>query len=114
MPIFMHQWSYKDQQVRRMLLEPKDRAEVVRTAVEAFGGTLLQLYYCFGDYDAMAISDFPDNETALACVMSIFAQGRIDTVRTTPLLSAEEGLRAMRQAGSAVGAPAAPAATTPG
>jgi uncharacterized protein with GYD domain len=100
MPIYMHQWNYKDQQIQRMLddVEEIDRAELVRTATEAFGGTLLNFYYCFGEFDGMAISEFPDEITALACVMSIYGQGRINAVRTTQLFQPDAGERAIRYA----------------
>jgi len=102
MPFFLHQWTYKDQQVRSLLLESTDRSEVVRVAIEAFGGTLQSFYYCFGSYDGLAISKFPDHETALAAVLAITGQGRINALQTTVLLSAEEGLKAMRQASDAI------------
>jgi uncharacterized protein with GYD domain len=98
MPVFLHQWSYKDEQVKKMITEGTDRAEVVRLAIEAFGGTLRSFYYCFGEYDGMAISEFADNEAALACVIAITGQGRISRVHTTPLVSAADGLSAMKQA----------------
>ncbi|SDD63939.1 Uncharacterized protein, contains GYD domain [Cupriavidus sp. YR651] len=95
MPMYLHQWRYKDQQVKQMLQTPQDRAEIVRIATEAFGGTLHSFFYCFGDFDGVAISEYPDNKAAMAALMTIVAQGRILTVRTTPLFSAEEGLQAM-------------------
>lgn len=98
MPLFMHQWSYKDEQVRTMILERQDREEVVRLATEAFGGTLHQFFFCFGDYDGVAISDFPDDKTALACVMSVYGQGRVRAVKTTALFTPEEGRSAINMA----------------
>jgi uncharacterized protein with GYD domain len=99
----MHQWTYKNDHVRFMLLEKKERSEVVKTAIEAFGGSLQAFYYCFGQYDALAISDFPDGQSALACSMYVVAQGRIEHVHTTALFSADEGLGAMLQAGKMAG-----------
>jgi uncharacterized protein with GYD domain len=89
MPTFMHQWSYKDPQVREFLEKPdaRARADVVRMSIEAFGGRLLEFFFCFGEYDGVAISEFSDEETALACVMLIFGQGRVRSVRTTTLFS---------------------------
>ncbi len=109
MPFYLHQWNYKDQQIKRMLVEPEDRADVVRPAIEAFGGTLHRFFYCFGQYDGVSISEFPDSESALACLMSIFAQGGISAVHTTTLFSPEEGLRAMRLAGEVIGTRQPPA-----
>jgi uncharacterized protein with GYD domain len=105
MPLFLHQWSYKDDQIKRMLIEDTDRAEVVRIAIEAFGGTLRSFYYCFGMYDGLAISEFPDSATAFSCLLSIAGQGRVRNVSTTALFSPEEGLRAMQNAGAVLGAP---------
>lgn len=89
MPTFMHQWSYKDPQVRELLENraAPARADVVRTSIEAFGGRMLEFFFCFGDYDGVAISEFPDEETALACLMMIFGQGSVRNVRTTTLFS---------------------------
>lgn len=102
MPLFLHQWSYKDDQVEKMILEPQNRAEIVRAAVRAFDGELISFFYCFGDYDGMAIARFPDNQTALACCMSIFAGGRLAGVKTTPLFDPDEGVAAMTQAAKAL------------
>jgi uncharacterized protein with GYD domain len=100
MPFFMHQWRYKDVQIREMLLgnEQRDRREIVRTATEAFGGTLHQFFYCFGEFDGVAVTEFPDSQSALACVTAIYAQGRIYQVETTPLFTSDQGLRAMKDA----------------
>lgn len=107
MPLFLHQWSYKDQQIKRMLVDQVDRAEVVRVAIEAFGGNLISFYYCLGPFDGIAISEFHDPESALACAMTIFGQGRLDDLQTTPLYTADEGLRAMQRAAMLVKGPAA-------
>jgi uncharacterized protein with GYD domain len=107
MPFYLHQWTYKDQQIRNMLLgnELNDRREIVKTATEAFGGTLHHFFYAFGEFDGVAISSFKDNEAALACCSAIYAQGKILRVHTTPLFTAEEGVRAMRLAASTLKPP---------
>ena len=90
MPHYLHQWAYKDREVRAMVTQPQDREEVVRVAVEAFGGKLHGFYFCFGDYDGACIAEFPNNETAMACLMSIFGEGGLLTLRTTPLMTPRE------------------------
>lgn len=102
MPFYMTQWSYKDGQMKRFLTQPSDRAEVVRVAIEAFGGQLHSFYYCFGQYDGVAISSFPTQEMALACWMSMFGAGRNKSIRTTVLIEPDEGMRAMAIAGEFV------------
>jgi uncharacterized protein with GYD domain len=71
----MHQWTYKDSHIREMVTKPSDRAEIVRVATEAFGGTLHQFFLAFGEYDGVAIAEFPDATTAMACMMSVYGQG---------------------------------------
>ena len=89
MPTFMHQWRYKDELVKEFIRTPgaSDRADVVRLSMKAFGGKLLAFYFCFGEFDGVAISEFEDEETALACIMQIFGQGRIQNVRSATLFS---------------------------
>lgn len=98
MPFFMHQWKYKDHEVRAMLEHEQNRQHVVSLAVEAFGGKLHQFYFCFGSYDGVAISEFPHSEAALACVMTITGQGGLARCETTALFSVEEGMGAMSHA----------------
>jgi uncharacterized protein with GYD domain len=95
MPFFMHQWTYKDPQVRAMVTHPQDRAEIVRDAIETFGGKLHSFFFSFGGYDGMCITEFPDNKTALASLMSIVGSGGLSTIKTTVLVTQEEAKAAM-------------------
>jgi len=95
---FMHQWTYKDPHIREMITKPSDRAEIVRVATEAFGGKLHQFFLAFGDYDGVAISEFPDATTALACMMSVYGQGGLSSLKTTFLVPSDQGKLAMELA----------------
>ncbi len=59
-----------------------DRAKAATEAIEKMGGTLGHLYWTLGDYDVVAILEFPDDETATAFSLKLAAQGN---VRTTTL-----------------------------
>ena len=98
MAFFMHQWNYKDNEIHAMVSSPQNRSEVVRLATEAFGGTLHHFFFAFGEYDGVAITEFPDNATATACLMSIVGQGGLVDVVTTVLMTMEEGETAMAKA----------------
>lgn len=98
MPHYMHQWTYKDRQLRAMATRPQEREEVVRIATEAFGGRLHQFFFALGEFDGISISEFPDEETAMACIMSIVSQGALANIRTTALLTPREAKSAMRRA----------------
>jgi uncharacterized protein with GYD domain len=90
MPYYMQQWSYKDDQVKKMILERQDREEVIRIITEAHEGTLENFYFCFGEYDGVAIAKYPNNETAMASFMTIYAQGRLRNYKTTVLFTPDE------------------------
>jgi|SRR6516225_7927774 uncharacterized protein with GYD domain len=98
MPYFMHQWVYKDVEMRKMATCVRNRAEIVRVATRAFGGALHSFFFTFGEYDGISITEFPDKETAMACLMSVVGQGGLMRVRTTVLLTPEEGQEAMQKA----------------
>lgn len=102
MPYYLHQWRYKDPAVRAMVKTPQDREEVVTLAAKAFKGRLHGFFFCFGDYDALCISEFPDNRTAMACVMSIVGQGGLECLKTTALVTQEEARNAMSDAHSKI------------
>jgi uncharacterized protein with GYD domain len=53
------------------------------------GGTLEAFYFGFGEQDAYAIADLPDNESAAALVLAVNAAGGA-VARTVVLLTPEE------------------------
>ncbi len=102
MPFYLHQWRYKDPAVRAMVTNPQNREEVVTLAAKAFKGRLHGFFFCFGDYDGVCVSEFPDNQTAMACVMSIVGQGGLVTLKTTALITQAEARGAMEAAAADV------------
>lgn len=98
---FLFQWRYKDPAIKAMLEMPQDRPRELRKAVEGFGGKVHQFFYSFGAYDGIAIVEFPDNESCAACSLTLAGAGAAATLSTTILLSADEGLRAMKKASAA-------------
>ncbi|HWP29173.1 MAG TPA: GYD domain-containing protein [Chloroflexota bacterium] len=66
-----------------------DRAERARQAIEQAGGRMASIYWTQGAYDIVAIADFPDEETAMAWLLSL---GKLGNVRTETLraFSADE------------------------
>ena len=55
-------------------------------------------WLCFGDYDLVAIVQMPDNVSAAAFSLAAAAGGAVRTLKTTPLLSMEEGVQALKMA----------------
>ena len=100
MPFYLFQWQYKDPAIKAMVDTPQDRREELRKAVEAFGGRLHQFFFAFGEFDGVSVVEFPDNESCAACSVTLTGAGANAALRTTVLLTANEGHSAMRRASS--------------
>ncbi len=59
-----------------------ERVHSARAAVEAAGGKWHGIYYTFGEYDFIVLTEAPDDETAFSTIVAIGAGGN---VRTTTL-----------------------------
>jgi uncharacterized protein with GYD domain len=100
MPSYLIQIAYTPAALAALTKKPQNRAEAVRKAIEKLGGSMGPFYLSFGDYDVLGIVDMPDNVSAAALAVAFAAGGACKNVKTTPLLSMEEGLEAMKKAGS--------------
>jgi uncharacterized protein with GYD domain len=101
MPLYMTQVSYTSEASAALTQNPEDRGQAFGKLAEAMGGRMLSFYYSFGKYDVMVIYEAPDQSTAAAMVLAATSPGHLSRVKTTVLLSAEEGMEAMRKAGEA-------------
>ena len=99
MPHYLIEVSYRDSASKAMIAHPQDRSEVVRKLCESLGGRLHSFFFAFGEYDVVAIVELADNRTAAAMAMAIGATGGFAKYRTTVLMTPEESVAAMRQAG---------------
>jgi uncharacterized protein with GYD domain len=100
MPSYLVQVSYTSSGLAALIDRPQNRIEVVRKPIEKLGGSVGPFYMSFGDYDVVGIIDMPDNVSAAAIALAFGAGGTCKNVKTTPLLSIEEGIQAMKKAGS--------------
>jgi uncharacterized protein with GYD domain len=98
MPSYLIQVAYTSEAVAAFIAKPQDRTEHISKVVEKLGGTPGKLYLSFGDYDVTGIYEMPDNVSAAAFALAISAGGACKGVKTTPLLSTEEGLAAQKKA----------------
>lgn len=99
MPKYLVQVSYTAEAIDGMVKNTEDRTPAVRAAIESLGGKMECLYWALAEYDAIAIADVPNNVSAVALSLAISRTGRYRSYRTTPLLTADEMVQAMRAAG---------------
>jgi uncharacterized protein with GYD domain len=90
MPKYLFQASYTVQGEEGVRSKGgTDRRDAVADTMRSVGGELECLYFEFGDRDAFAIVDLPDNEAAAAVSLIENAAGGA-TVKTTVLLTPEQ------------------------
>jgi uncharacterized protein with GYD domain len=99
MPFYLVQASYTPEAWAKLASDPTNRIEQVRPAMEKAGIKLVCSYLAFGEEDIVLIAEAPDNVTAAGLAIDFAAGGSLRSVKTTPLLTWEEGVAAMRKAG---------------
>ncbi len=99
MPHYLHQVAYSREGWQALLASPQDRIEAVRPAIEKLGGKIKSAWFAFGEYDVIVILEMPDNVSAAAIAIAFAGGGACKSVQTTPLMSVQEAVQAMKKAG---------------
>ena len=99
MATYMVQASLTSDAWANLCKHPEDRSAVVAKHMEAFGGRLLSFHYCFGDYDVVVISEAPSDIAIMAAVASSISAGHVKSTKTTKLMTSDEAMTAMADAG---------------
>ncbi len=74
-----------------------DRADAARKLAGKFGGSF-EVYWTTGPYDLVAVSTFPDDESATAFLLLLSSQGNLRSL-TLPARSADEMRRIIAKTG---------------
>jgi len=98
MPHYLQQVAYTPEGWEALIKNPENRFEAVRPAIERLGGKILHGWFAFGEYDIVALLEMPSNVDAAAIAMAFAGGGACKAVKTTPLLTAEEALAALKKA----------------
>jgi len=89
-----------------------DVVERIEPLIASCNGSLEALYYAFGDADVVALCEFRNPEDAAAFSIAVSAGGAVKSMKTTPLLSVEQGTAALRRAADAASVYHAPSSIT--
>jgi uncharacterized protein with GYD domain len=98
MAYFLLQGAYTTDAWRALIANPQNRVEAIRPVIERLGGTVESAWFAFGEYDVVLIMQMPDNMSAAAFALAVGSGGAFKTHKTTPLMTIEEGIEAMRKA----------------
>jgi uncharacterized protein with GYD domain len=97
MPHYLCQISYTTEGWAALLKKPANRIEAVRPAIEKLGGKIEGAWFAFGESDLIVILDMPDNTSAASFAIACAGGGAVKSYKTTPLLSIEDGIEALRR-----------------
>jgi uncharacterized protein with GYD domain len=104
MPFYMFQGRYTAEAIKAMVANPQDREGPARALIEALGGKLHHIFFCFGTEDVVALIEGPDDVMMAAGSMAIGASGAFSGGSTTKLMTTAEAMKAMGQAQAGIGA----------
>ena len=100
MALYLVQASYTAEALTTMAKNPQDRSVPVRELLQRLGGQLVGFYFCFGEYDVVALFEASDDSAATALALAAVSPGHLKAYKTTKLFTVEETMEAMRKAGS--------------
>ena len=95
MAIYITQGHYTRDAISGMVATPEDRSRALKKLVEASGGKLISWYLTFGEYDFVAIAEFPDETAAAGAVLAAAAGGGV----TDLAMSGADAMKAFQKAG---------------
>ena len=81
MPFYLYQMAYAHGATKALVEHPQNREEAAKSRIESLGGKLTAYFFAFGEYDVIAIAEFPDNITAGAVSL---ADGFVRRFRQVP------------------------------
>jgi uncharacterized protein with GYD domain len=98
MPLYLTKFGYTPETWARLIGNPEDRREAARSYIESVGGKLHGFWYAFGEHDGYTLWEAPDNVSMAAVALAITGGGALSLFQTTPLLTVEETMDALRRA----------------
>ncbi|HUA31293.1 MAG TPA: GYD domain-containing protein [Streptosporangiaceae bacterium] len=76
MPTYVSLINWTDEGIKNFRYSTQ-RADDFSKLVENLGGTVKELLWTVGEYDIVCVVDFPDDETGVAALLQVGAQGHV-------------------------------------
>jgi uncharacterized protein with GYD domain len=102
MAMYLARAKFSKDAMRALVERPEDRLITTTRFLQGIGGRLHNYFFAFGEHDIILIYELPDNVSAAALAMVLTSSGSCTEVDTTVLLTMEEAIAAMNQAGKAM------------
>ena len=98
---YLLQAAYTSEAWAAMVHHPQNRLAAVQPVAHNLGGSLVDAWLSFSEYDVVTLLHMPDTLSAAAYIRALAAGGALRTLKITPLLTIDESMEVMRRAGAA-------------
>ena len=98
MPIYVSLFHWTEQGIKNYK-DTASRAQDFSTLVQSVGGRVRELLWTVGEYDIVAVVEFPDDETGTACLLQLGSLGNVRTSTMRAFNAEEMGNIIMRAGG---------------
>lgn len=75
MGFYLFQGRYAPAALKAMIENPQDRKAAASKMIEAIGGKLHHMFFCFGSDDVVALIEAPDDKAMMAGSLLVGASG---------------------------------------
>ena len=96
MPVYVSLVKFTRERIMTMKGQGIARSDKVKKNIEGLGGKLLDAYYCLGEYDVVAILEFPDNKAAMKAAVKNASLGHI-SITTMPAVTRDQWAKLLRE-----------------
>jgi uncharacterized protein with GYD domain len=100
MASYLVQASYTSDALASLIKSQENRTEIVKKTAKKLGGKLTGSWLSFGEYDVVMVVEMPDNVSMASFAIAAAAGGSLKSVKTTPLISTEDAMAAVKKAAS--------------
>lgn len=98
MGFYLFQGRYVPAALKAMVEKPQNRRDAAARMIEAIGGKLHHMFFCFGSEDIVALIEAPDDKAMMAGSLLVGASGSMSGGATTKLITVEDAMAAMQAA----------------
>jgi len=99
MAIYITQGRYTADAVKRMAANPENREKAVAELMEKAGCKLHALYFTFGEYDFLSISEAPNEAAMASALVAGAASGGVTGLKTSLAIPAKDAVKVFELAG---------------
>lgn len=96
MPTYVSLVKFTEQGITSMKEQGIARSDAVQRNIESLGGRLVDAYYCLGEYDVVAVLEFPDNRAAMKAAVLNASLGHIK-ITTMPAVPRAEWRKLLQE-----------------